>query len=67
MRVESVSQLKLSLIEVILVYMIVDVATDWAQIAGSLDWSSLIKPFSIVLIAGAVRLLRHPSELDKKL
>jgi len=66
MRVESVSHLKLSLIEVILVYMIVDVATDWAQSPGSLEWSSLVKPFSIVLIAGAVRLLRRPSKLDTK-
>jgi uncharacterized membrane protein YqhA len=66
MRVESLSHLKLSLIEVILVYMIVDVATDWAQSAGSLEWSSLVKPFSIVLIAVAVRLLRRPSELDTK-
>jgi hypothetical protein len=65
MRVESVSQLKLSLIEVILVYMIVDVATDWTQ--STVEWSSLIKPISIVLIAGAVRLLGHPSALDKKL
>ena len=65
MRVESVSQLKLSLIEVILVYMIVDVATDWTQ--SAVEWSSLIKPFSIVLIAGAVRLLRHPSALDEEL
>jgi len=62
MRVESVSHLKHSLIEVILVYMIVDVATDWAQSAGSLEWSSLVKPFSIVLIAGAVRLLRRQTE-----
>ena len=67
MRVESVSHLKLSLIEVILVYMIVDVATDWAQSAGPLEWSSLVKPFSIVLISGAARLLRRPSEQDTKL
>jgi len=66
MRVESVSQLKLSLIEMILVYMIVDVATDWAQSAASLEWSSLVKPLSIVLIAGAVRLLWRSSDLNIK-
>ena len=66
MRVESVNQLKLSLIEVILVYMIVDVATDWAQIAGSLEWSSLVKPVSIILIAAAVRLLRPSRDADTK-
>jgi uncharacterized membrane protein YqhA len=65
MRVESVTQLKLSLIEVIVVYMIVDVATDWTQ--SAVEWSSLIKPVSIVLIAGAVCLLRHPTALGKKL
>lgn len=62
MRVESVSKLKQSLIEVILVYMVVDVATDWAQADGRLEWSSLIKPGSIILIAGALRLLSHTSD-----
>ena len=66
MRVESVGHLKLSLIEMILVYMIVDVATDWTQNAGSLEWSSLVKPLSIVLIAGAVRLLWRSSDLNIK-
>jgi uncharacterized membrane protein YqhA len=32
MRVESVSQLKQSPIEVILVYMVVDIATDWTEV-----------------------------------
>lgn len=62
MQVESVSQLKQSLIEVILVYMVVDVATDWAQSEASLEWSSLIKPGSILLIAGALRFLSQASE-----
>jgi uncharacterized membrane protein YqhA len=62
MRVESVSHLKQSLIEVILVYMVVDVATDWAQADGRLEWSSLIKPGSIILIAGALRLLGRTSD-----
>ena len=62
MRVESVSHLKQSLIEVILVYMVVDVATDWLEAEGHLDWSSLAKPVSIVLIAGALRLLKRPND-----
>ena len=62
MRVDSVSHLKRSLIEVILVYMVVDVATDWLEAEGHLDWSSLAKPLSIVLIAGALRLLKGPSD-----
>lgn len=59
MRVDSVSHLKHLLIEVILVYLIVDVATDWAN-SESLDQLSLIKPASIILIAGALRLLSRP-------
>lgn len=62
MRVESLSNLKQSLIEVILVYMVVDVATDWTESDPRLEWSSLVKPVSIVLIAGASRLLSRPSE-----
>jgi uncharacterized membrane protein YqhA len=61
MRVESVSQLKQSLIEVILVYMVVDIATDWTE-ADALEWSSLVKPVSVILIAGALRLLSRPSD-----
>jgi len=57
MRVESVSSMKQSLIEVILVYMVVDVATDWTESDPLQNWSSLVKPVSIVLIAGAARLL----------
>lgn len=62
MHVESVGHLKQSLIEVILVYMVVDVATDWAESTAALDWSSMIKPVSIILIAGALRLLSRPGE-----
>ena len=60
MRVESVSHLKQSLIEVILVYMVVDVATDWTEGDPLQSWAALVKPLSIVLIAGALHLLgRH--------
>ena len=55
-RVESVSSLKQSLIEVILVYMVVDVATDWLENDPRLE-SLLVKPVAIVPIAGASRLL----------
>jgi uncharacterized membrane protein YqhA len=57
MHIESVSHLKQSLIEVILVYMIVHVATDWEESTAHLDWSALVKPATILLIAGALRLL----------
>jgi uncharacterized membrane protein YqhA len=66
MHVESIRQLKQSLIEVILIYMIVDVATDWAETETHLTWSALVKPMSIILIAGAMRLLARPAETDAK-
>lgn len=66
MHVESVSKLKQSLIEVILIYMIVDVATDWAESEDHLSWPALVKPLSIILIAGALRLLARPPETDDK-
>jgi hypothetical protein len=57
MRVEDVGQLKLALIEIILVYMVVDVATDWAREDAELSWLALVKPAAIFLIACALRLL----------
>lgn len=61
MRVEDVSNLKRSLIEVILIYLVVDLATDWTESDTRLDWSALVKPLSIFLIAAASRLLGHAS------
>ena len=61
MRIDSVSGLKHTLVEVILVYLVVDFATDWAQ-AADVSWTTLLKPTSILLIAAASRLLSssHP-------
>jgi uncharacterized membrane protein YqhA len=56
MRINRVSDLKHTLIEVILVYLVVDFATDWAQASVELSWVTLVKPLSIVLIAAASRL-----------
>jgi uncharacterized membrane protein YqhA len=56
MRVDSVSGLKHTLVEMILVYLVVDFATDWAQ-GNDLSWTTLLKPASILLIAAASRLL----------
>jgi uncharacterized membrane protein YqhA len=63
MRVEGVSELKHTLVEVILVYLVVDFATDWAQAETHATIEVLILPLSIVLIAGAFRLLKtsHPN------
>jgi uncharacterized membrane protein YqhA len=53
MRVGSVSELKDALVEVILLYLLVDFATDWPQTEGELSWSILAKPLSILAIAAA--------------
>lgn len=57
MRIASVGELKRTLVEVILVYLIVDFATDIAEGTQHLSWQTLVLPLSILLIAGAMRLL----------
>jgi uncharacterized membrane protein YqhA len=59
MRVQGVSELKHTLVEVILVYLVVDFATDLAEESSHPTWQALVTPLSIVLIAAALRLLRH--------
>jgi uncharacterized membrane protein YqhA len=59
MRVESVAGLKRILVEVILVYLVVDFATDVAEAERHLDWHNLVMPASIFLIAAALRFLPH--------
>jgi uncharacterized membrane protein YqhA len=56
MRLEDVDELKSALVAVILIYLVVDVATDWPA-ADALSWPTLTKPLSIFLIAAAFRLL----------
>jgi hypothetical protein len=53
MRVSGVQELKNTLVEVILVYLIVDFVTDWPDTAADLPWQILVKPISILLIAAA--------------
>jgi hypothetical protein len=60
MQIESISELKRALIEVIIVYLVVDFATDLATETSVLAWESLVKPLSIVLIAAALRLMAVP-------
>jgi hypothetical protein len=57
MRVEGVGELKHTLVEVILVYLVVDFATDIAQEEPHLPWEGLVMPLSIFAIAAALRLL----------
>ncbi len=55
MRIGSVSELKDTLVEVILLYLLVDVATDWPQ-SEELSWQLLAKPLAILAIAAAFSL-----------
>jgi uncharacterized membrane protein YqhA len=57
MRVEGVGELKHTLVEVILVYLVVDFATDIAEEESPLPWEALVMPISIFLIAAAQRFL----------
>jgi uncharacterized membrane protein YqhA len=57
MRISDVGQLKRTLIEVILVYLVVDFATDVAEGNGHENWQSLVMPAAILLIAAALRFL----------
>ena len=62
MRVNGLGELKHTLVEVILIYLIVDFATDIAEGEGHLSWTTLVMPLSILLIAGSLRLMgaSHP-------
>jgi uncharacterized membrane protein YqhA len=53
MRITSVSELKDTLVEVILLYLLVDFATDWPVSEGEPSWRILAKPLSILAIATA--------------
>src|SRR3954452_2567247 len=57
MRVNGIGELKRTLVEVILIYLIVDFATDIAESEGHLSWTTLAMPLSILLIAGSLRLM----------
>jgi len=56
MRATGMAELKATLVGVILVYLVVDFATDWAQYVGELTWVVLTKPLSILAIAAVFRL-----------
>src|SRR5215212_4765955 len=60
MRLEGVAELKHTLVQVILVYLVVDFATDVAEPTWHATWEALVKPISIFLLAGALRLMSHP-------
>ncbi|MEZ0170352.1 YqhA family protein [Microvirga sp. TS319] len=57
MRVSGISELKITLIEVILVYLVVDFATDMVEVETHTSWEMLMKPAAILFIAAALRLV----------
>ncbi|WP_046868080.1 YqhA family protein [Microvirga massiliensis] len=57
MRVDGIAEIKITLIEVILVYLVVDFVTDVVELATPVSWDMLVKPVAILLIAGALRLI----------
>jgi uncharacterized membrane protein YqhA len=63
-RIEGVAELKRTLVEVILVYLIVDFATDIAESEAHQRWDMLALPAAILLIAGALRLMGSGHERE---
>jgi uncharacterized membrane protein YqhA len=57
MKVEGVGQLKATLAEVVIVVLIVIFARVVVEANGKFEWSMLVLPFSIFLIAAALRMI----------
>jgi uncharacterized membrane protein YqhA len=65
MRPTGMHELKTTLISAILVYLVVDFATDWAELGTNMSWSMLVKPISILMLAASLRLFTNePSGED---
>src|SRR4051794_34105588 len=54
MRVKDIRDLKETLVEIILIYLIVDFATDMAELDAAPSWQALVKPLAVLLIAGSL-------------
>jgi uncharacterized membrane protein YqhA len=57
MHIEGLGEIKITLIQVVLVYLVVDFVTDVVEAETRITWEMLVKPTAIVLIAGALRLI----------
>ncbi|WP_048709074.1 YqhA family protein [Microvirga massiliensis] len=57
MQVRTINELKHTLVEAILVYLVVDFATDMASGMDHLNLNALTMPLSVLVIAAALRLL----------
>ena len=64
MRPTGMHELKTTLISAILVYLVVDFATDWAELGYNMSWPFLVKPMSILMIAAALRLFSNEPNTD---
>jgi uncharacterized membrane protein YqhA len=62
MHVDGVAELKRTLVEVTIVYLVVDFATDLALAEDALPWRSLVKPCAVALIAFALWLMSRGGE-----
>ncbi|HSI41298.1 MAG TPA: YqhA family protein [Xanthobacteraceae bacterium] len=56
-RIDSIAALEHTMVEMILVYVIVDFVTDIGEAGVPLTWETLVKPISVLLIAAAHRLI----------
>lgn len=61
MHPSDMTELKSTFCQAVVVFLIVDFATDMASAEGQADWNYLVIPLSIVLIAGALKLMSHPA------
>lgn len=67
MRIHGLAELKQTLIQIILVYLIVDFATDVSEPGMEPSWQTLVMPAAILLLAGAMRLMASPlTEADSE-
>lgn len=64
MRPTGMHELKSTLVGAVLVYLVVDFATDWAEVDGNLSWESLVKPISILLLSAALWLFTGEGNPD---
>ena len=62
MRPQGVGELKRTLVEVILVYLVVDFAIDVSLQDSHAAWTNLVVPVAVLLIAAALRLLPEPEK-----
>ena len=61
MIINSVAELKNLFIQMIILYLVVHFATLVAETDEMLEWNALVLPISILLLAGAMKLIAHSS------